>query len=165
MSLDPFADVLAANARYAEIGPPVRPRGAARALGVLTCMDSRIDAHALLGLEVGDAKVVRNAGARVTDDVVRSFTLATHLLGVTRIMVIGHTDCALAAATNDDVREQLREHGASDVTALDPLAMPDQHQAILADVERLHASALIPDDVAVAGFMYDVATGLLHPVG
>ena len=89
-----FADVLAANETYADDFPlPGLPAHAAKGLAVLTCIDSRIEPLAMLGLVPGDAKILRNAGARVTDDVLRTLVLASYLLGVDRAMVIAHTDC------------------------------------------------------------------------
>ncbi len=91
--MDNFDDVLNANAAYAEsFTDGGRPGKAARGLAVVTCMDSRISPLAMLGLQDGDAKILRNAGARVTEDVLRTLVLATHLLGVTRVMVVAHTD-------------------------------------------------------------------------
>src|ERR687889_1202029 len=93
---EPFADVLAANAAYAaSFGLAGVPSNAARGLAVVTCMDSRIEPLAMLGLGPGDAKIIRNAGARVTDDVLRTLVLGTYLLGVDRAMVIAHTNCRL----------------------------------------------------------------------
>src|SRR5439155_18747058 len=80
---------------------------AARGLAVLTCIDSRIDPLAMLGLRAGDAKIIRNAGARVTDDALRSLVLATNLLSVTRVCVVQHTDCAMVGTTNDEIRSRI----------------------------------------------------------
>ena len=93
-----FDDILAANRRYAESFAlaGLDPR-AARALGVLTCIDSRIEPLDMLGLAPGDAKILRNAGARVTDDVLRTLVLASYLLGVDRAMVVAHTKCRMAS--------------------------------------------------------------------
>src|SRR3954453_13309411 len=92
-----FADVLAGNERHASAYRPAQREGrAAKGLALLTCMDSRIDPLAMLGLQAGDAKILRNAGARVTDDVLRTLVLATYLLGVHRVMVVAHTNCRMA---------------------------------------------------------------------
>src|SRR5436190_6741760 len=108
--MQPFDDVLVSNAEYsktfADAGTPGR---AARGLAVVTCMDSRIDPLTMLGLEKGDAKILRNAGGRVTDDVLRTLVLATHLLGVDRVMVVEHTDCKMASATDDEVHAAILE--------------------------------------------------------
>src|SRR6202012_2305207 len=97
-----FGDVLAANGQFAQTYDHVHLEGrAARGLAIVTCMDSRIEPLAMLGLAKGDAKILRNAGARVTDDVLRTLVLAVYLLGVNRLMVIAHTDCRMAAGRED----------------------------------------------------------------
>src|SRR4051794_41400081 len=101
---DQFADVLRANVAYARNFSPAGLDGrAARGLAVLTCIDSRIDPLAMLGLEPGDAKILRNAGARVNDEVLATLVIATYLLDVERLMVIAHTDCRMIAASEDDL--------------------------------------------------------------
>src|SRR6185503_9725262 len=100
---DPFADVFEGNERYAAVAHEVAASGVARrGLAIVTCIDSRIDPLAVFGLVPGDAKILRNAGARVTDDVIRTLALATALLGVTRIAVVQHTDCKMTSATDED---------------------------------------------------------------
>src|SRR6476660_9709145 len=110
--MQPFDDVLASNAEYsktfADAGTPGR---AARGLAVVTCMDSRIDPLGLLGLEPGDAKILRNAGARVTDDVLRTLVLAVYVLGVERVLVMPHTDCGMSKVTDSDVYALTEERG------------------------------------------------------
>jgi hypothetical protein len=112
---DTFADVLAANDGYMR---DFRFEGlsgtAARGLAVLTCMDSRIEPLAMLGLRPGDAKILRNAGARVTDDVLRTLVLASYLLGVDRVMIIAHTNCRMAGGTEEDVHAAVRSAGGPD---------------------------------------------------
>src|ERR1044072_6771914 len=111
-SADPFADVLAANAEHASSFSPVAAAGGARrGLAGVTCMAPRIHPLAMLGLRPGDAKIVRNAGARVTDDVLRTLVLAVYLLGVQRVMVVAHTGCRMAGATEGDVHELTQRHG------------------------------------------------------
>src|SRR6476469_5460103 len=103
-----FDDLLAANARYRAHFHDTGMAGiAAKGLAVVTCIDSRIDPLAMLGLQAGDAKIIRNAGARVTDDALRSLVLATNLLGVTRICVVQHTECAMVGQTDEELRERL----------------------------------------------------------
>lgn len=159
-----FADVLAANDEYAASFPlgGVRP-GTARELAVLTCIDSRIDPLPMLGLSPGDAKVLRNAGARVTDDVVRTLVLAVHLLGVRRLMVVAHTDCRATAPGDDAVRAAISEAGGPDTRDIAFLTAPDVEAALRDDVERLRRSPHLAA-LAVGGFVYDVATGHLNPV-
>jgi carbonic anhydrase len=155
-----FADVLAANEAYARQFPH---RGlqarAAQGLAVLTCIDSRIEPLALLGLEPGDAKILRNAGARVTTDMLRTLVLASHLLGVDRLMVIAHTDCRMTG-TEADVHTALRDAGAPDTRELDFLVTQDQQKTVRGDVELLRSSPYLTH-VRVGGFRYDVENGRL----
>jgi carbonic anhydrase len=156
---DEFADVMAANAGYAQdfaLGG-LQPR-AARGLAVVTCMDSRIEPLRMLGLEPGDAKILRNAGARVTDDVVRTLVLARYLLGVERVMVVAHTKCRMAGGTEQDVHDAIEDAGGPDVSELSFLVALDQLAALRDDVSRAQASPYLKDTV-IGGFLYDVDTG------
>ena len=161
---DTFDDVLAANTSYAETfrlaGYPAR---AARGLAVLTCMDSRIEPLAMLGLAPGDAKILRNAGARVTDDVLRTLVLASYLLGVDRAMVIAHTDCRMAAGDEDDVHAAVEEAGGPDTRSLSFLVTSDQQATLRSDVQRVRSWPYLTN-LRVGGFLYDVATGRLARV-
>jgi carbonic anhydrase len=161
---DPFADVLAANETYAE---DFRLAGlepiAAAGLAVLTCMDSRIEPLQMLGLVPGDAKILRNAGARVTDDVLRTLVLARYLLGVDRAMVIAHTRCRMAGGSEDEVHDAVREQGGPDTRSLSFLVTTDQDAAVRADCERVRAWPYL-QGLAVGGFVYDVDTGRLRRV-
>src|SRR3954447_11024309 len=124
---DPFADVMSANAAYAERFELSNLEArAAKGLGVLTCIDSRIDPLGLLGLAPGDAKILRNAGARVTDDVLRTLVLASYLLGVERVMVVAHTKCRMAAGSEEDVHEAIRGAGGPDTRSMSFLTTDDQ---------------------------------------
>lgn len=123
-------------------------------------MDSRIEPLAMLGLRPGDAKILRNAGARVTDDVLRTLVLAVYLLGVDRLMVIAHTDCRMAAGSEDEVHDAVRAAGGPDTRGLTFLVTDDQEAAVRADVERVRSSPHLTP-LAVGGFKYDVETGRL----
>jgi carbonic anhydrase len=158
---DPFADVLSANAAYARNFSPAGLDGrAARRLAVLTCIDSRIDPLAMLGLEPGDAKIVRNAGARVTDDVLTTLMVATYLLDVRRVMVIAHTDCRMVAESDDELRRAIRESGGPDTADLSFSTSADQAASVCADVERIRSFSRL-ETLQVGGFVYDVKTGVL----
>lgn len=100
----------------------------------------------------------------MTDDVVRSLALVTAALGVHRVAVIAHTDCAVAKATDDELRTLVAETNHADTTGWDPLSIADQEATVRADVARLRHDPLLPDDLVVGGFVYDVHTGALHPV-
>jgi carbonic anhydrase len=160
-----FDDVLAANADYAaDFESTGRPGQAARGLAVVTCMDSRIDPLGMLGLAKGDAKILRNAGGRVTDDVLRTLVLATYLLGVNRVMVVEHTDCGMTKRTDDEVHQFILETAGVDTRSLEFRTMSDQEACVRLDVQRIRSSPFLPKEFEVAGFIYDVQTGRLQPV-
>lgn len=158
-------DLLAANARYAERFAAgdlsARP---ARRLVVLTCMDTRLDPNAMLGLQVGDAHVLRNAGGRVTDDVVRSLIVSVEVLGTNAVAVIQHTECGMAKATEDELRALVRERRRADPGSMRFLTIDDHAETIRADVASLRSSPFLPPDLDVRGFLYDVKTGQLEPI-
>ncbi len=145
--------LLAGNESYVS-GTRARPDNAepARRLAVLTCMDTRIDPLAALGLGVGEAHVLRNAGGRVTDDVLRSLALSVHVLGVRTVVVMQHTRCGLAHVTNDDLHVRT---GAN----IDFYPIADHAVALRDDVNKLTASEVLNPIGEVAGMLYDVQTG------
>lgn len=163
--LEPFADLLAANQEYAaRFAGGEQFDGLAHAgLGILTCMDSRIEPLGMVGLKIGDAKIIRTPGGRLTDDAMLGMILGVALLGVTRIMVIPHTRCAMA---QDDgrIREAAMARSGVDLGALRIGAFPDQMAAARHDVARLRQEPLISQRAAVGGFLYDVDSGLLSRV-
>ncbi len=159
MGQDAFGDVIAANADYVSgfrlAG--LEPR-AARGLAVLTCIDSRIEPLSMLGLAPGDAKILRNAGARVTDDVLRTLVLARYLLGIDRLMVVAHTHCRMAGGTEDDVHAAVRAAGGPDTRSISFLVATDWEQALRTDVQRARSWPYL-GGTAIGGFRYDVHTG------
>ena len=160
-----FDDLLAANQRYrTEFHDSGVEGTAARGLAVLTCIDSRIDPLAMLGLRAGDAKIIRNAGARVTDDSLRSLVLAANLLGVTRVCVVQHTECAMIGPTDDELRARIGAMRGVDAIDWDFLASADQLVTLRDDIALIDSCALLPPDLEVGGFIYDVHTGELVPV-
>ena len=114
----------------------------------------------MLGLRPGDAKILRNAGARVTDDVLRTLVLASYLLGVSRAMVIAHTDCRMATGSEDDVHAAVSEAGGPDTRSLAFLVASDQQATVRADVQRIRSSPYLAH-LDVGGFLYDTGTGRL----
>ncbi len=159
----PFDDLLAANARYADDFSLAGFDGLAHAgVAIATCMDSRIDPLGLLGLQPGGAKILRNAGGRVTDQALSALVLAVHLLGVDRVLVIPHTRCAMATASESELRDQVGAASGLDASGETFGAVADQEAALRADVARVRAHPLVPDSVAVGGFRYDVDTGRLE---
>jgi carbonic anhydrase len=160
---DAFTDVLTANRSYgAAFRDPGLPGRAARGLAVVTCMDSRVDPLAMLGLARGDAKIMRNAGARVTDDVLRTLVLAVYLLGVERVMVVAHTDCAMAKHSDDELHAVIRDRSGLDTRSLQLGTVGDQQQALHADVQRIRSWPYLPTDLPVVGCVYDVTSGALE---
>ena len=161
---DTFDDLLSANARYVDTFQlaGLEPR-AARGLAVLTCIDSRIEPLAMLGLAPGDAKILRNAGARVTDDMLRTLVLAVHLLGVDRVAIVHHTNCRMVGATDDELRTLLAEETGTDTSGWTFHAVPDQTGVVADDLAAVRECPLLPRDLPVAAFLYHVETGRLTP--
>jgi len=160
-----FADVLAANVEYAEHYTSSDLTGwAAKGLAVITCMDSRIDPLRVLGMSPGDVKILRNAGARVTDDVLRTLVLATHLLGVTRVLVMPHTECKMASGEEADVHLQILEKSGIDTRSVEIRTVTDQKSALITDVVRIRSFPLLPEGIIVGGAILDVHTGRMEPM-
>ena len=160
-----FQDVLDGNAQYAERYAASDLTGwAAKGLAVVTCMDSRIDPLNLLGMRPGDVKILRNAGARVTDDVLRTLVLAAHLLGVKRVLVMPHTECKMASGEEADVHRLIAEQSGIDTRSMEIRTVTDQVSALITDVVRVRANPLLPADLVVGGAILDVKTGRLQPM-
>jgi carbonic anhydrase len=160
-----FDDLLAANSRYQTDFHDSGVQGkAAKRLAVLTCIDSRIDPLAMLGLRPGDAKIIRNAGARVTDDALRSLVLAANLLDVTRVCVVQHTDCAMVGTTDDELRAHIGAARGVDASDWNFLASTDQLATMRDDLLRIDSCDLLPPDLEVGAFLFDVHSGALLSV-
>jgi carbonic anhydrase len=160
-----FSDLLAANKDFASAFKSQALTGQARkGLAIVTCMDSRIDPLHIVGMEAGDAKILRNAGARVTDDVLRTLVLATHLLGVNRILVMPHTDCRMASATEEQIHATILEKSGVDTRGIEIRTVADPLAALKQDLVRVESYPLLAKDIKVMGAIYDVATGLLNPI-
>jgi carbonic anhydrase len=161
----PFDDLLAANEEFAARFPYADVQGVARAgVAIVTCMDARIAPLEIVGLRLGDAKVVRNPGGRVTPVAMEALVLAVHLLGVDRIMVVPHTRCAMASSTQDEMRTRVGDSAGADASSLTFSVVEDQRQALADDVRSVRENPWIPDSVAVGGFLYDVENGRLDRV-
>ena len=160
--IEAFTDVLKANQDHVAGYRDRHLEGrAAKGLAVITCMDSRIDPLAMLGLDKGDAKILRNAGARATEDVLRTLVLAVHLLGVRRVMVVAHTDCRMAKVTDEQVHADILSGSGIDTRSLDFGAISDQSAVLARDVRKIRSSPYLPADLAVIGCIYDIRTGEL----
>ena len=152
-----LARLLAANEGYAAARANVADSRPGRRLAVVTCMDARIDVFAALGLHLGEAHVIRNAGGRVTADVLRSLALSSHVLGVDTVVVMQHTKCGLVGVTDAELRT---------LTGADLGFFPiDNHEAALRDdIELLSSTSYLGPLKVIAGFIYDVESGEINDV-
>jgi carbonic anhydrase len=139
------------------------PMPPGKRIAVVACMDARLDTHRLLGLEEGDAHVIRNAGGVVTDDVIRSLVISQRLLGTTEIVLIHHTDCGMLTFKDDEVKARMEaDTGIRPGFALE--AFPDLAADVRQSIARIKASPFVPHKEVVRGFTYDVKTGRLNEV-
>jgi len=162
---DDFDDLLAANRDFAQDFGLSGFDGVAHAgIAVVTCMDSRIDPLGMLGLKPGDAKIFRNPGGRVTEAALEALVLGVHLLNVKRILVVPHTRCAMTANTEAELQERIGASARQDASWHRFHVVEDQRGALEQDIRKVRSHPLIPDDIAVGGFVYDVDTGLLDQV-
>ncbi len=162
---DAYSDILASNAEFARTFNGSGMSGkAARGLAIVTCMDSRIAPLSLVGMKPGDAKILRNAGARVTGDVLRTLVLAAYLLDVTRVLVMPHTRCRMASATAEQIHEIIEAEYGVDTYSVEFHTVTDQEASLRHDLRRIRSYPLLPQDLVVAGALYDVETGLLRPI-
>ena len=158
-----FDDLLAANAEYASRFDGGNFDGVAHAgVAIVTCMDSRIDPLNMLGLDHGDAKIFRNPGGRVTEAALEALVLGCHLLGVERILIIPHTRCAMVLNTEKELQERVGASAGTDASWHAFHVISDQVVSLGEDVRRIRSHPLIPDSVAIGGFLYDVDTGLIE---
>lgn len=135
----------------------------ARRVAVVVCMDARIDPARALGLEEGDAHVIRNAGGRITD-ALRSLAISQTLLGTEEVVIVHHTDCGMLTFTDESIRRQLRNERQIDADSVAFLPFSDLDTSVRDDIAAYHASPLVRHDVPVRGFVYDVKTGRLREV-
>ena len=163
--MDRFDDLLTANKYFASVFTSEDLTGTAvKGLAIVTCMDSRIDPLRIVGMNPGDAKILRNAGARVTDDVLRTLVLATHLLGVNRVLVMPHTDCRMASTDEAGIHAAISAKSGVDTRSLDFQTTADQVGSLLKDVTKIESYPLLHNEVRVLGAIYDVKSGALTPI-
>ena len=156
-----IAEVTAANERYASgFANAALPMPPGRKLAVVTCMDARLDPARFLGLEEGDAHVIRNAGGIVNDETIRSLVISHSLLETEEAVVIGHTDCGMLTFTNADVHEKL----GPDSESIDFQPFPDVAERVRQSVETIRSHPLLADAFEATGFVYDVRSGRIEPV-
>lgn len=160
-----FEDVLVGNDRFAAHFHGLGlPGTAAKGLAIITCMDSRIDPLKMVGMGAGDVKIIRNAGSRVTDDVLRTLVLATYLLGVRRVLVVPHTRCRMVGTSEEDIHGFIGSQFGVDTRSIEFRTVMDQRAALIRDLRSIRTFPLLPADLAVAGAVYDVDTGHLGPL-
>lgn len=160
-----FDDLLGANQSYAETFDLAGFDGIARAgVAMVTCMDSRIDPLRMIGLNPGDAKILRNPGGRVTDQALVALVLGVTLLQVKRVLIVEHTRCAMATSTEAELKKRVGESAGQDASWMTLGAITDQKNTVTADVLRVRSHPLIGEDILVGGFIYDVDSGLLERV-
>jgi carbonic anhydrase len=156
-------DYLANNGEYAKSFEGPLPLPPSKHVAVLACMDARLDVHGLLGIEGGEAHVIRNAGGVVTDDAIRSLAISQRLLGTTEIILIHHTDCGMLTFTDDDFKRAIQ-----DETGVKPAwsaeAFPDLAEDVRQSLHRIENSPFVTKHTSARGFIFDVATGKLTEV-
>jgi carbonic anhydrase len=156
-------DYLANNARYAETFTGPLPMPPAKQIAVIACMDARLNVYAILGVNEGEAHVIRNAGGVVTDDAIRSLAISQRLLGTREIVLIHHTDCGMLTFTDDAFKRSIQED-----TGIKPAWSAESFTGLDEDVRqsiaRIKSSPFLPHKDSVRGFVFDVATGKLNEV-
>jgi carbonic anhydrase len=157
-------ELLANNARYVETFQGPLPLPPSKHVAVVACMDARLNVYAALGLQDGEAHVIRNAGGVVTADEIRSLAISQRLLGTKEIILIHHTDCGMLTFTDDDFKSGIeKETGLKPEWAAESFSDPAED--VQQSIGRIKASPFIPHTDSVRGFVFDVATGELHEVG
>src|SRR6476469_2559947 len=157
--------MLAANREFqGSFSEGDKPMPPARKVAIVTCMDARIHPEQALGLEIGDAHMIRNAGGRVSDDAIRSLIISSRLLGTNEFAVIHHTDCGMLTFTNEQLRQKLADEAGTDASGIDFLPFPALRQRVVDDVHRILDTPHLDDGITVSGYIYDVHSGKLEEV-
>jgi carbonic anhydrase len=142
--------------------PADLPLPPARRLAVVTCMDARLDPISILGLELGDAHVIRNAGGIVTEDVLRSLVVSHWVAGTEKVLVIGHTGCGMLTFDNRSLREQIARKAGCDASEMDFQPFTDPEVSVRESLRRVRESLLFRDGYSASGYLYDIHSGELH---
>ncbi len=160
-----FENFLKANQAYVELHGDlhlsIKPK---TKVTIVTCMDSRLHVAPALGLALGDAHILRNAGGRVTEDMIRSLVISQQQMGTREIVVLHHTDCGAQTFNNEDFQEHLKCELGVDVSGQDFLPFQDVDESVREDMKLLRECPLIPDDVIISGAVYDVDTGSMREI-
>ena len=160
-----FDDLFSANNEFVKEFKSQDLTGEAkRGLAIITCMDSRIDPLRIIGMKAGDSKILRNAGARVTEDVLRTLILATTLLNVSRVLVMPHTDCRMASGSEEQIHATIFEKSGIDTRSIEIRTVTDQIAALKSDLVRIKQFPLLPKRIEIIGAVYDVKSGKLNKV-
>ncbi len=158
-------EVLQANERYAEefkLGHLPMPPG--RKLAILACMDARLTVEKFLGLETGEAHIIRNAGGIASEDAVRSLLISHHLLGTQEFVIINHTDCGMLTFKDEELRDRLEKETGVSASPVHFDAFPDVEENVRRQISRVRSHPWIPRHIPVRGFVYDVRSGRLREV-
>ena len=160
-----FENFLKANQAYVELHGDlhlsIKPK---TKVAIVTCMDSRLHVAPALGLALGDAHILRNAGGRVTEDMIRSLVISQQQMGTREIVVLHHTDCGAQTFNNEDFQEHLKCELGVDVSGQDFLPFQDIDESVREEMKLLRECPLIPDDVIISGAVYDVDTGSMREI-
>ena len=160
-----FDDLFEANKEFTKEFKSQDLTGQAKkGLAIVTCMDSRIDPLKIVGMKAGDAKILRNAGARVTEDVLRTLILATNLLNVSRVLVMPHTDCKMASGSEEQIHAAIFEKSGIDTRSIEIRTVTDQLAALKSDLVRIEQFPLLPKGIFIVGAIYDVKSGSLTKI-
>lgn len=160
-----FDEFMVSNQAFAANFPNRHiPTPPGKEVAIVSCMDARIHVAQIFGLSLGDAHIIRNAGGRVTEDIIRSLVVSEQLLGTKEVIVMHHTDCGLHQKTNHSLSEQLLPILGEEVVKVDFYPFASLEESVREDVERLKSSPLIPDTIVVRGAIYDVDTGCVTEV-
>jgi len=156
-------ELLANNSRYVDTFGGALPLPPAKGVAVVACMDARLDIYRILGLNEGEAHVIRNAGGVVTDDEIRSLAISQRLLGTEEIILIHHTDCGMLTFTDDQFKKSIQDEiGIKPTWSAE--AFPHLEEDVQQSIARIKASPFIPKKHAIRGFVFDIATGKLNEV-
>ena len=157
-------ELLQNNSAYAEsFEKGDLPLPPARGVAVVACMDARLDVHKMLGLEEGDAHVIRNAGGVITDDEIRSLAISQRLLGTSEIILVHHTDCGMLTFTDDELKRQIQEDvGVKPHFSMESFS--DLEEDVRQSIARIQNSPFVPNKDSVRGFVYEVESGRLREV-
>ncbi|PZS30723.1 MAG: carbonic anhydrase [Pseudonocardiales bacterium] len=156
-------ELLANNATYTETFTGPLPMPPAKQVAIVACMDARLNVYAALGLNEGEAHVIRNAGGVITEDEIRSLAISQRLLGTTEIILIHHTDCGMQTFTDDGFKKSIEDEvGIKPPWA--PESFPEPGEDVRQSIARIAANPFVPHKDSIRGFVFDVATGRLNEV-